>query len=217
MLHDDPHVMTDSRQLIDEQIAYYRARARDTTIGGSGAGATIMATSIARHGLPKLPFSMLLRQGAATRTCSSLRAEPASGHSGWPAPPHRFTPSTFLRKRLPSMPREWETREFGTSGRSLEWQPSEQYDYVFFSFWLSHVPPDQFDAFWSKVEAALRPDGRAFFIDSTRNQASTASNLALSDVGNPITVRKLDDGRQFRIFKIFYDPVDLEHRLNAAG
>ena len=58
---------------------------------------------------------------------------------------------------------------------------------------------------------------KAFFIDSLRNQASTASDHALSDVGNPITVRKLADGRQFRIFKVFYDPVGLEHRLEAAG
>ena len=35
------------------------------------------------------------------------------------------------------------------------WQPSAQYDVVFFGFWLSHVPPERFDAFWA--HAAILP------------------------------------------------------------
>jgi hypothetical protein len=29
--------------------------------------------------------------------------------------------------------------------------PDRRYDVVFFGFWLSHVPLERFDAFWSMV------------------------------------------------------------------
>src|ERR1700676_5216230 len=45
----------------------------------------------------------------------------------------------------------------------FSWTPSTTFDLVFFSFWLSHVPPGRFDAFWANVRAALRPGGQAFF------------------------------------------------------
>src|SRR5438105_3898608 len=34
------------------------------------------------------------------------------------------------------------------------WLPRRRYDAVFFSFWLSHVPADRFDAFWAMVARA---------------------------------------------------------------
>jgi ubiquinone/menaquinone biosynthesis C-methylase UbiE len=30
----------------------------------------------------------------------------------------------------------------------FEWQPNEQFDVVFFGFWISHVPPERFAEFW---------------------------------------------------------------------
>jgi demethylmenaquinone methyltransferase/2-methoxy-6-polyprenyl-1,4-benzoquinol methylase len=45
------------------------------------------------------------------------------------------------------------------------WMPTRRYDVVFFGFWLSHVPPPLFDAFWEMVRACLRPGGRAAFVD----------------------------------------------------
>src|SRR3954469_20073525 len=35
------------------------------------------------------------------------------------------------------------------------WRPDAAYDVVFFSFWLSHVPPERFDGFWARVREAL--------------------------------------------------------------
>ncbi len=48
----------------------------------------------------------------------------------------------------------------------FDWQPTQQYDVVFFSFWLSHVPAERFEAFWNTVKRCLRPEGRVFFLDS---------------------------------------------------
>ena len=46
----------------------------------------------------------------------------------------------------------------------FEWNPRERFDFVFFGFWLSLVPLEQFEAFWAKVEGSLKPDGRPFRI-----------------------------------------------------
>ncbi|HEU0053156.1 MAG TPA: class I SAM-dependent methyltransferase, partial [Longimicrobium sp.] len=53
-------------------------------------------------------------------------------------------------------------------------RPEPAHDVVFFSFWLSHVPPERFDAFWETVAGALAPGGRVFFVDSLRTELSTA-------------------------------------------
>ena len=48
----------------------------------------------------------------------------------------------------------------------FNWEPDDTYDVVFFSFWLSHVPQDRFEWFWSLVDRALVPGGRVFLIDN---------------------------------------------------
>ena len=53
----------------------------------------------------------------------------------------------------------------------FEWQPDAQYDVVAFTFWLSHVPPQRFDAFWDMVGRRLAKNGRVFFIDPVDGQA----------------------------------------------
>jgi SAM-dependent methyltransferase len=98
----------------------------------------------------------------------------------------------------------------------FSWKPTDTFDVVFFSFWLSHVPPGQFDAFWDGVSVALKPGGRAFFVDSLLEQSSTARDHG--PLGQSWVVRRrLNDGREFDIVKEFYDPADLEHRLLQRG
>lgn len=99
----------------------------------------------------------------------------------------------------------------------FSWRPSRQYDVVFFSFWLSHVPPELFGAFWDLVRSALAPQGRVFFLDSLYNEASTARDHQLEgDTGTSVT-RRLNDGETFRIIKVFYRPSELEARMKAHG
>jgi SAM-dependent methyltransferase len=94
----------------------------------------------------------------------------------------------------------------------FSWRPQERFDVVFFSFWLSHVPDSEFEGFWSFVRSCLAPDGRVFFIDSLRMPASTSTDQPLAD--GTMTERRLNDGRTFRIFKIYYDCTALERRLS---
>jgi SAM-dependent methyltransferase len=98
----------------------------------------------------------------------------------------------------------------------FNWTPNQQFDFVFFGFWLSHVPTEQFVPFWQMVKRALKPNGRVFFVDSRLTQESTARNHAtLNQQG--YSERKLNDGRTYRIVKIFYKPALLQESLQGLG
>jgi demethylmenaquinone methyltransferase/2-methoxy-6-polyprenyl-1,4-benzoquinol methylase len=97
------------------------------------------------------------------------------------------------------------------------WTPPERYDAAFFSFWLSHVPQDRFDGFWRMVASALMPGGAAFLIDSAFDRTSTAKDHVLERRDAGVVARKLNDGREFRIVKIFYEPHELAAKLAGLG
>ncbi len=97
------------------------------------------------------------------------------------------------------------------------WEPPRRFDAVFFSFWLSHVPPERFEDFWRLVRRALRPGGRFFFIDSHCEPTSTALDHAPPDFTATQSTRRLNDGREFEICKVFYDPPALQERLRRLG
>lgn len=96
-------------------------------------------------------------------------------------------------------------------------EPEERFDVVFFSFWLSHVPPERFAAFWDLVGRCLVPGGRAFFVDSLREETSTASNHRLPDEGSAIQVRILNDGRRYQIVKVYHEPASLAAAVAELG
>ena len=55
--------------------------------------------------------------------------------------------------------------------------------------------------------------GRIFFIDSYQSErAETADQRETL-----LSQRELNDGRQFEIIKIFYQPAELQQRLHALG
>jgi demethylmenaquinone methyltransferase/2-methoxy-6-polyprenyl-1,4-benzoquinol methylase len=99
----------------------------------------------------------------------------------------------------------------------FDWAPDEVFDVVFFSFWLSHVPPERFESFWQLVARCLTRGGRVFFIDSQREPTSTAADHRLPGAESQTLRRRLNDGREFEIYKIFYDLTVLEDRLHALG
>lgn len=95
------------------------------------------------------------------------------------------------------------------------WRPPRRYDTVFFAFWLSHVPPARLPAFWNTVAAALAPGGRAVFVDD--GPAAAAYEDVLPDQPTPSALRRLDDGSQYRIVKVFHDARTLTDDLTALG
>jgi len=90
----------------------------------------------------------------------------------------------------------------------FDWQPPQQFDVVFFSFWLSHVPEERFAEFWALVRSALRPDGRVFLIDSGPPETAGDGELQM---------RQLADGREFTIVKRFWQPDELAARVADLG
>ena len=99
----------------------------------------------------------------------------------------------------------------------FEWEPSHRFDVVFFSFWLSHVPPDRFESFWRLVDSGLYPEGRVFFIDSRYEPTSTAVDHPLNEPGEVTVKRRLEDGSEWRVVKLFYEPIELTDRLADLG
>lgn len=97
------------------------------------------------------------------------------------------------------------------------WEPDAEYDLVFFSFWLSHVPPELLKSFLTKVYKSVRVGGQVFIIDSRFEPTSTANNHILNDDGSIYKSRKLNDGQEFQIVKIFYQPDELKNKLMQVG
>ena len=97
------------------------------------------------------------------------------------------------------------------------WEPKAEYDLVFFSFWLSHVPPELLDLFLTKVYKSVRVGGQVFIVDSRFEHTSTANNHILIDDGSIYKSRKLNDGQEFKIVKIFYQPHELQNKLTQVG
>ena len=99
----------------------------------------------------------------------------------------------------------------------FSWTPTETYDVVFFSFWLSHVPPERFGQFWSLVRTALAPDGRVFFIDNLASPEAAALDPEHPGPDEGSVVRHLSDGRAFRVWKVLHRPKQLVAELNKLG
>ena len=95
----------------------------------------------------------------------------------------------------------------------FQWTPDQRYDFVFFGFWLSHVPLDRFESFWSMVADSLAPGGRVFFVD---DNARTPEELIEGDSSTTIR-RRLPDGNGYRLVKVPYKPAALEERLERLG
>jgi demethylmenaquinone methyltransferase/2-methoxy-6-polyprenyl-1,4-benzoquinol methylase len=98
----------------------------------------------------------------------------------------------------------------------FDWESPKRFDTVFFGFWLSHVPDGMFDSFWKLVRSHLAPRGRVFFVDSRREPTSSAIDHYLPE-HNSMTIRRLNDGREFRVYKVFYEPAVLTRRLEKQG
>ena len=99
----------------------------------------------------------------------------------------------------------------------FEWRPERPYDVVFFSFWLSHVPTNRFAAFWRLVGSCLAPGGRVFFIDNRLDPSLTVDDPYTISHDRGVQRRRLSDGSEHRVVKLFYEPVELTDLLGQVG
>jgi SAM-dependent methyltransferase len=94
-------------------------------------------------------------------------------------------------------------------------EPDRQVDGLFVGFWLSHVERTRLAAFLALVRRWLKPGGRFAFIDSLPDPASGASDHPPPH--DDRAVRRLDDGREFSIVKVFRSADEYAQALQAAG
>ena len=89
-------------------------------------------------------------------------------------------------------------------------EPDRQVDVVFCGAWLSHVRRKRLPEFLAIVHRWLKPGGLFAFVD----EAGQPGFTPVVDEQQP---RQLNDGREFQIIKVYYEPDELQAALLAAG
>lgn len=207
------------RDLLDTQIAYYRARAPEYDewffrLGRYDHGEvhkrawfSELARVEAALGEAR-PAGRVLELACGTGLWTRHLARTAASVTAVDASPEVLETN---RRRVASPQVEYVQADL------FDWEPRAPFDFVFFGFWLSHVPPPRFEEFWAGVRQALRPGGRVFFVDNARNPAVAAADHALPASGSFVMERRLNDGRHFRVVKVFYEPEALRVQLESLG
>jgi demethylmenaquinone methyltransferase/2-methoxy-6-polyprenyl-1,4-benzoquinol methylase len=202
--------MSELDDLLAEQVAYYRARAPeyldDAGIEGvSPETESETARAITAALSAAAPLGEVLELACGPGTFTSELAARATSVTGLDASPEmleiaaaRTAPATNVRFAQADL---------------FAWTPAQRYTFVFFGFWLSHVPPERFAAFWSTVASALAPKGRVMFVDDGHR---TSDELVEGPRSSTIQ-RRLRDGRRFRAVKVAHDPRSLERSLRELG
>ena len=214
-----PVTAESSTRLLTEQIAYYGARAPEyeewfRREGRYSRGPDADARWFAEFELARERLRSFRAEGdvleiaCGTGQSTSILAETAATLTAIDAAPAMIAEA----RRRP----ELETVRFERAD-IFEWEPPGRFDAVVFTFWLSHVPVDRTQAFWDVVRRCLAPAGRVFFADSLYAPWATAIDHELEGPDGTSVTRRLNDGREFRIVKRFFDPGTLEEELRELG
>ena len=96
------------------------------------------------------------------------------------------------------------------------WEPPDRtVDGLFMGFWLSHVPRDRLAEFLALARGWLKPGGRMAVIDSLPDAASGAADHP--EPADDLALRRLADGREFTIVKVYHEPDGLAAAFVEAG
>jgi SAM-dependent methyltransferase len=188
-------------QLLDEQVAYYRA----------------LAAEYEEHALPLAGGDELVAALDAFRPTGNV-LELACGTGAWTGRLLRHATEVTAVDASPEMlaiasARHGSDRVRFVQADLFSWKPDRRYDVVFFGFWLSHVPLELFEPFWSLVADCLKPAGRVLFVDDAYR---TADELVEGEASSVIR-RRVNDGTAYRAVKVPHRPAELEARLVRAG
>jgi SAM-dependent methyltransferase len=213
--------MTDDRRLLQEQIAYYRARASEYDAWWLRTGRFDRGPE---NNAAWLADVAAVEQAVADMLSSRHPATVLEIACGTGLFTRHLAPRVDALTAVDASPEVIAINRARVAAANVQyveadlfsWQPSMRYDCVFMSFWLSHVPHARFEAFWSMVRRALAPEGFAYLIDSAHDPTSTAVDHPPPDRQAGVVTRKLDDGREFRIVKVFWTPEALTTRLGEC-
>lgn len=96
------------------------------------------------------------------------------------------------------------------------WKPKEQFDAIVFAFFLSHIPPERFDAFWDQLKEWLAPGGRVFWIETLRSENALSLDYRLPAKESSVALRR-HAGREYHVYKVYQTREALEERLARLG
>ena len=211
----------DERRVIAEQVAYYRARAPEYDDWFFRRGQYDHGAAWNRRWRAEVGD---LRAALDAAQPSGRVLELACGTGLWT---ERLAPHAAALTCVDASPEVIALNRARVGAEHVDyvcadlfkWRPAQRYDFVFFSFWLSHVPLHAFIPFWSMVARALAPGGRVFFADSRNHPAAREGGYDAWAPRAPAarSRRRLRDGREFEIVKIFYRPEDLAVQLRGLG
>lgn len=198
------------QHILDSQMTYYRKRAPeyDETTGQTEdiQHAFARARELLRQNAPWEQI-LELACGTGTWTCALLPL--GRELTAIDASPEMLS---LARQKVGNALVQFQQANF------FEWQPTQQYDLVFFANWLSHLPPKRLDAFLSTVARAVRPGGSLVMVDQ---YAPLPEDREISvrdkEEGAIYANRSLRGDQTFTIVKVFYDLQLIEHLLGALG
>ena len=191
--------------LLAEQADYYRARAPeyDATVGYAPDTQSALIAAIERLA----PRGRVLELACGTGQWTQILAETASELTAVDASAEMLE---LNRTRLSRPDVNYIQADL------FAWNPPpHHFDVVFFAAWLSHVPPQRFDAFWGQVALALADSGRVFVIDEL--PAVAVEEKPAAGAPAPAVYRRLATGARFRAVKVFFEEGELERRTAELG
>ena len=200
--------MDSDRELIDEQIAYYRARAGeyDATSMPEGDPFEAHADRIREALRASAPLGRVLELAAGTGQWTGILAEAADELLVTDASPEMLE---LNRSRTGDRPNvHYEIAD------AFAMEATHAHDAVFFGFFLSHVPPRAFAAFWDVLDGLLAPGGRVLFVDEGVHESWGEEWI---DEPSGIVRRPLTDGSVHRAVKVIWHTDELARRLAELG
>ena len=209
---------TDER-LIAEQIAYYRARAPEYEfwwershqyqLDESAKAVWDEEVALVESWVDRQrPVGDVLELACGTGIWTRRLLRQASTITAVDASPEVLA---LNRDRL--QPAERERVRF-VEADLFEWCPDRRYDVVFFSFWLSHVPPSRLGQFWRLVADTVGPGGRALFID---NRFSRREWPYIEPDSYVQERSDISSGERFQIIKRYLGPDQLDAEMLNLG
>lgn len=199
----------DPDALLGEQVAYYRAMAPEYDEAAQRDVTQIDRPEL-EHALARFdPTGDVLELAGGTGNWTCELARYASRLTVVDASGETLAINRAKSARTP--PVDYVVADMFT------WRPPRRFDVVFFSFWLTHVPPARFESFWRLVDQSLLPGGRAFFIDNACPTLEAIDHIVRDDPERGVSVRRLGDGRQYNIVKVYWQPDTLQELLVTLG
>ena len=192
--------------LLAEQVAYYRAHALEYEIDSPWPHDENLRATVSAALEAFQPRGDVLELACGPGVCTEALAAYAHRLDALDISPEMLA---IASARLPQ-----EHVHFIASD-IFGWQPARAYDVVFFSAWLSHVPPQRFEPFWALVRRCLKRDGRVFFIDE--RPAEAAHEQLIPDAIAPAVERPLKSGARYHVIKVFHTPDKLRAALATLG